>query len=266
MIYITGDCHKDFSRFTTQNFPEQKQMGRGDYVIICGDFGGVWCSHKNSKLRKNIDDFDLNWLENKPFTTLFVDGNHENFDELYRYPVKEWNGGKVHELRPHILHLMRGEIFEICDKRILTFGGARSHDIQDGIIEWDEEGKWKKTAKKWERQGKIFRVNHYSWWKQELPTKEEIENAYNNLNRCNYKVDYIVTHCCPNTVLFDYAIKRFRDIKVAKEYEDHNILTDFFDEINQKVEFSKWFFGHHHDDMAIFDKHILLYYQIIRIA
>ena len=42
MIYITGDTHGGFQRFTTGNFPQQKQMGRNDYVIICGDFGGVW--------------------------------------------------------------------------------------------------------------------------------------------------------------------------------------------------------------------------------
>lgn len=55
----------------------------------------------------------LKWLEDKPFTTVFVCGNHENFDRLYQYPVKEWHGGKVHEIRPHVLHLMRGEIFDI---------------------------------------------------------------------------------------------------------------------------------------------------------
>lgn len=30
MIYITGDCHQDFGRFNTQNFPEQKEMTKDD--------------------------------------------------------------------------------------------------------------------------------------------------------------------------------------------------------------------------------------------
>lgn len=30
MIYITGDCHRDFSRFNTENFPEQHEMTRQD--------------------------------------------------------------------------------------------------------------------------------------------------------------------------------------------------------------------------------------------
>lgn len=49
MIYITGDCHREFSRFNTQNFPEQYEMTKEDYVIICGDFGGVWDYGKESK-------------------------------------------------------------------------------------------------------------------------------------------------------------------------------------------------------------------------
>ncbi len=42
MIYITGDTHGGFQRFTTDHFPQQKQMERDDYAIITGDFGGVW--------------------------------------------------------------------------------------------------------------------------------------------------------------------------------------------------------------------------------
>ena len=43
MIYITGDTHGEFKyRFNTENFPEQREMTKDDYVIICGDFGGVW--------------------------------------------------------------------------------------------------------------------------------------------------------------------------------------------------------------------------------
>ena len=79
MIYITGDCHREYRRFNTQNFPEQKEMTKKDYVIVCGDFGGVWSFEKEDKEEKHL----LDWLEEKPFTTLYVDGNHENFDRLY---------------------------------------------------------------------------------------------------------------------------------------------------------------------------------------
>ena len=42
MIYITGDCHRDFERFNMSIFPEQREMTKEDFVIVCGDFGGVW--------------------------------------------------------------------------------------------------------------------------------------------------------------------------------------------------------------------------------
>ena len=115
MIYITGDCHGDFERFSKNIFPEQNEMTKDDYVIICGDFGGVWNKDTESPKEK----WWLNWLQEKSFTTLFVDGNHENFDRLYNYRVEEWHGGKVHKIRPSVIHLMRGQIFTIDGKEFL---------------------------------------------------------------------------------------------------------------------------------------------------
>ena len=104
MIYVTGDCHGNFARFEQRNFPEQANMTKDDTVIITGDFGGVWFGDSR-------DDETLDWLERLPFTLVFVCGNHENYDALERYPVDDWHGGKVHRIRPHVLHLMRGQIF-----------------------------------------------------------------------------------------------------------------------------------------------------------
>ena len=42
MIWITGDCHAEFNRFSTKRFPAQKEMTKDDFVIICGDFAGIW--------------------------------------------------------------------------------------------------------------------------------------------------------------------------------------------------------------------------------
>lgn len=52
MIYITGDTHADFTRFSTDKFSIQKEMTKEDYIIICGDFGGVW-SYEKKVIRKN---------------------------------------------------------------------------------------------------------------------------------------------------------------------------------------------------------------------
>ena len=135
MIYITGDTHGEFGlRFNTTNFYEQNKMTKNDFLIICGDFGGIWDVGWESKREKHW----LDWFEERSYTLLFIDGNHENFDRLNGYKEKEWNGGKVHEIRPHILHLMRGQVFEISGKTLFTFGGASSHDISGGILETDD--------------------------------------------------------------------------------------------------------------------------------
>ena len=102
MIYATGDLHGNTLRFQPQYFPEQAEMTKDDYMIVCGDFGCVWNGDKS-------DDPQLDRLEALPFTVLFVDGNHENFDALNEYPVEQWHGGKVHKIRPHVIHLMRGQ-------------------------------------------------------------------------------------------------------------------------------------------------------------
>lgn len=42
--------------------------------------------------------------------------------------------------------------------------------------------------------------------------------------------------------------------------------TDYLEEIRQKVNYRKWFFGHYHDNRNVSEKEILLYEQSIRIA
>ena len=106
MICVTGDTHGNFLRFQSEYFPEQAGMTKDDMVIIAGDFGGVWFGDSR-------DNEALDWLEKLPFTVAFVDGNHENFDALSAYPTEEWHGGKIQRIRPHVLHLIRGQVYEL---------------------------------------------------------------------------------------------------------------------------------------------------------
>ena len=251
MIYITGDCHRNFKRLNTRIFPEQKEMKKEDYVIICGDFGGVWSKGAEDKEEKHLMD----WLEGKPFTTLFVDGNHENFDRLYEYPVEEWHGGKVHKIRPSVIHMMRGQVFNIDGKSIFTFGGAGSHDIDGGILEPEDPG-FKRKKKRLDWEGSSYRINHVNWWRQELPSEEEMEEGRRNLAKHDYSVDYIVTHCCASDTL------ALLDDSVYTP----DIETAYLEEIRQKTKFRKWFFGHYHDNRNVSRDEILIYEQMIRIS
>lgn len=165
------------------SFPEQREMSKDDYVIILGDFG-IWRDSSQQR-------WYLNWLEEKHFTTLFIDGNHENYDVLDSYPVEEWHGGKVHFIKPSVIHLMRGQVFDIDGLKFFTFGGASSHDISDGVLEIDDP-----RVKEWrDDPDKMYRINHISWWEREMPNQNEMDEGIKNLAEHNNKVDFILTHC-----------------------------------------------------------------------
>ena len=155
MIYVTGDCHGNYRRFATEIFPEQKEMSKDDYVIICGDFG-YWDESKEQK-------YWMKWLDSKPFTTLWIDGNHENFDLLKKQKAVKWHGGNVQFIQPSVIHLMRGQIYELEGLKIFTFGGAKSHDISGGILETSDP-RFRAKRKKLDKNQELYRINHVSWW------------------------------------------------------------------------------------------------------
>lgn len=247
MIYVTGDCHGDYRRFNTAVFPEQKEMNKDDYVIICGDFG-YWDESKEQK-------YWLKWLDGKPFTTLWVDGNHENYDLLKKHRVTQWHGGKVQYIMPSVIHLMRGQIYELQGYRVFTFGGAKSHDISGGVLEASDPN-LRAKRRKLEKKNELYRINHVSWWKEEMPSEEELAEGLRNLIRNNWDVDFIFSHCCAGST----------QERIAGEMYQPNILTRYFDKIKEMCRYRKWFFGHYHDNKNIGNKEILFYEQIIRIC
>ena len=103
--------------------------------------------------------------------------------------------------------------------------------------------------------GALFRVNHRSWWKEELPSEDEYETARKTLNQAGWDVDYIITHCCPSSVQDTFSRGLYQ----------RDALTDFFDEIRERCRFQYWFFGHYHENMVVEKEFVMLYNQIIRL-
>lgn len=231
MIYITGDTHgnHDIAKLFPGSFPEGKELTRNDYLIITGDFGGIWFGDKR-------DDQTLEFYEEKKYTVLFVDGNHENFDALNKYPVLKWNGGKIHKIRENVFHLMRGQVFEIDGKKFFTFGGGISID-------------------------KAMRLPYVSWWPQEEPSYKEIDEAIENLEKNGNKVDYIITHAAPESVMRN-ELCQIRPMMQAPCQTEK-----FLDHIFQRVSFSMWFCGHYHMDAWIKSAKLqVLYNYIIKLS
>lgn len=223
MIYITGDTHIpiDIQKLSSKRFPQQKEMTKSDYIIICGDFGGVWDGGNEEK-------YWLKWLKCRSFTTLFIDGNHENFDMLLNLPVVEFCGGIAHKIDDGIYHLIRGEVYTIEGKKFFVFGGASSHDKEQRT-----EGK--------------------NWWKEEMPNASEYSNAEKSIKNNSYQFDYIITHSAPTSV----------QSEIAPTYET-NELTDFLEKIKTFVGYKKWFFGHYHKDIEFNEKFTAVFDKIIK--
>lgn len=220
-IFVTGDIHGDIDigKLSSREFPAGRSLDKGDYVVICGDFGLVWGAEPREK-------YWLDWLSSKPWTTLFVDGNHENHDMLDAMPVGEWHGGKVHFVRDDVIHLMRGQVFDICGQRVFTMGGAQSHDIP-------------------------YRRPYVSWWPRELPSHAEYEEALSNLEACDWEVDIVLTHCTP-ALLQRQLVER----------PDEDDLVRFLQQVAEDCEFNMWFFGHYHTDRVFPGGYCCLYDRI----
>lgn len=222
-IFVTGDTHLgiDISKLNSKNFPQGCHLTKDDYVIICGDCGLTWDKSRETQ-------YWVNWLSNKPWTTLCIDGNHENFDELYSIPGEKKCGGNVRRVSDSIFYLNRGEVFELCGKTFFVMGGADSID------------------KAWRTPGK-------SWWKEEMPNFEEMEHAMDTLEKKRWTVDFVLTHSAPSNILY----------QINPMFKRDN-LTDFLYEVYKKLHYKEWYFGHYHVDKT-FDKHRCLYQDIVEV-
>ena len=220
MIYVTGDTHGEVARFLENNMGDES-WAENDVLIICGDFGFVFL---NDEAEKKV----LDYLEAKPYTICFCDGNHENFNALYSYPEEEWNGGKVHRIRKNIYHLMRGQVFDIDGTTVFAMGGAYSID-------------------------RYLRQLGNSYWREEIPCDAEYRAAAENLKARDNKVDVIISHTAPSEII--RRMGKFPNVHDAE-------LTGFLEWVMYSAEYGHWYFGHWHVDADIDEKKTAVYYNV----
>lgn len=132
-----------------------------------------------------------------------------------------------------IRRLMRGEVFDFDGTTLFTMGGATSVDR-----EWRIEG--------------------YSWWPEELPSEKEIKYAREMLDSVYWEVDYVVTRTCASDLLsktlYPYS---------GWQSPDTDRLTNFFNELESKLDFRRWYYGHFHIDRNIDHRHTALMDAIV---
>lgn len=223
MVYITGDTHGDISLFKN---PKLRKLGEDDTLIVCGDFGFLW--NGSEKEKKNIET-----LKKKKYTICFVDGAHENYDMLGQYQPYRYKGGTAHKIAPNIYHLLRGEIFTFEGKTFFCMGGGESLDA-----DMRKEGK--------------------SWWKEEMPSADEMMNGARNLKEYEYNVNYVITHEAPALAKDFIRLHSNHEMKLTP-------LNTYLQELMKSVDYSHWYFGSLHIDLPISKKMTAVFNEIIKI-
>ena len=235
-IYLTGDTHGEIRRLASGAWELGKTLTKDDYLIILGDFGVLWATDKQD----SFDDYWLQWLSNKPWTTLFLDGNHENFSLIDALPTVEMLGASVGQAHDTVFHLKRGNIYTINDQTFFVLGGAASID-------------------------KAYRTTNISWWAREQPSEEEIANGWRNLGEVDFKVDYVLTHTIP------FSLKKYFVLEGMTMF--HDPLEHELEKLFMQLEFKHHYFGHWHQNTSLthsYDdekpKHTCLYENIIKLG
>jgi len=146
LVMLAGDTHGNPKELINL-FTDASALG-AKTIIQCGDYGFGWSMGEDG-----ICDFSVLTSEMASRTGIdfyWLDGNHENFDELERLPIDPITG-----LRPivnHVTHLPRGSSLTIGNTIFRAFGGAYSVD-------------------------KEYRTEGVSWWAQETCTDEDVDKA-----------------------------------------------------------------------------------------
>lgn len=227
-IFVCGDTHGLLNVKKLNRVIEKEKLTYEDYIIICGDAGIVWSDETTIEFIKFYESLGVN--------ILFIDGNHENFNDLKKYPIETWCGGCTHRISEHIRYLCRSQVFDFLGRKILTLGGADSHD-------------------------KEFREENVSWWRDEAITKTDIEIAYRNLEKVNFEVDYILTHT-PSHIFAKSLYELFT--RCGEEFPSylqtkfkHNESGKLLNDLDIDVKYKMWFCGHWHIDEKMGDNQVL---------
>lgn len=227
--FITGDIHGDITKIKDFCNRFKGIFNMKDVVlIILGDCGFNYYQNKK--------DVAIKEEANALGITIFnIKGNHEiHPDVLDFYKTKEWNGAPVYyeEKYENILFAKDGEIYDIDGKKTLVIGGAYSID-------------------------KYYRIARgFRWFDTEQPSEETKKYVLNQLNKCNWKVDVVLTHTAP---LKSEPVHLFLN-GIDQSTVDKSTEI-FLNEVEEKLIYDKWYFGHYHGEW-INDKFELLFHSI----
>lgn len=74
----------------------------------------------------------------------------------------------------------------------------------------------------------------------------------------NWEVDHVVTHTCPRSILASTLFPATPTPGLEDE-----ALTGFLDEVDRKLDFKRWYYGHFHRDRDVDARHTALFERIV---
>ena len=120
MIYMTGDTHREFSRFS------RLDLTKDDLIIVLGDVGiNYYLDSSDDRVKKKLSKY--------PCSFFFIRGNHEERPEnIEGYELKQMDGivrgpAFVQKKYPKLMFATEG-LYEIDGNRCFVTNGAYSVD------------------------------------------------------------------------------------------------------------------------------------------
>jgi len=253
MLFVCGDTHGtlDIGKLHTFAHTEDgRNMSKDDVLLIAGDAGVLWNARTDQETQDTLSNF--------PWSTLYIDGNHENFDALNQLVTSQQRvhkfgkvecaapgGGAagIHRIRNDIGYVGRGTILAHDGCHVYCFGGGYSID-------------------------KARRENRISWWAEEMPSTAEYKQGLNTLEKWfdqGNKISHVVTHTAPGYLIKSFEVFGRALVSInrtglwtslmesAANPTMEKSLNDYLSAVwnliaghNTHIE---WFFGHLHMDL-----------------
>lgn len=225
---ITGDTHGSLARFSNINTELYKPEETA--IIILGDVGfNYYLDERDTRLKRRAQALG--------FTFYCVRGNHEsrpvhikgmekmldNIVENYIYIEPEF---------PNIRYLIDGYDYFFLGSKTLVIGGAYSVD------------KDYRLARGW------------AWWADEQLDPKVQCGIMRRTEGEHY--DFVLTHTCP----YSWEPRELFLDFIDQSSVDNSTET-WLEEIERKITYNFWLFGHFHADKIVNNNAAMLYEQVL---
>lgn len=199
LVATFGDWHSD--AVYAEQMVRLAAQHHADFLLHVGDFGIGFSRDFIDRLHAVLEETGL--------SLGFVDGNHEDFVNLYSIPVDD---DGIRRVTDRIFHLPRGFRWQWWESTWMAMGGA--HSINSHLL-----------------------TPGYDWWTEETITWAQAENAI-----AGGRADVMVTHDVPDNVLGENGGGTWPEYQVNASNEHHIVLGQIVDEVRPS-----WLFhGHMH--------------------